>query len=328
MNQILSMGENPQNGQPQINEPIVKQKQEPKLESIKRANVTSNKADLAKVVRIFCICLIIFGIVLIGQSTYALISNREKLEDNVQVSQVQAGKEATITIQSGYPIKKFVYKWNDGEPVELEGDGTVSFETVIQIPNGNNMLNMTVTDYYGSESYYYKQYVYDSLDVSKPTIEVAISGTKLNIKATDDMQMSYITYAWNEEEPKRVDVEDNLKEINTSVEVAQGQNKLTITAVDKEGNKETRTENVIGDNKPTFTLAKDEEYLILTAKDDQGISRIKMTVDGVESDSGENPLNMKEVTARLPITKGTHTIEIEVTNINGLKATDKITAEI
>ena len=308
MNQILSTNQ----GQPQqVNREVKKQIQYtpmPNLNSIKRANSTSTKADLAKVVRIFCIIIIIFGLVLIGQSTYAMISNREKDKDTISVSEDRMGKETKITVETNYPIKSFTYKWNDGEPVVVEGNGTIKFETIIQIPNGNNILNMTVKDYYGYEhKLHNKQYIYESTDV----------------------EMSYITYQWNEEEEVRIDVDKNDKQkISTDVEVPEGQNKLTIVAADKEGNRATRTENIVGDTKPTFTASLDGNKLIIVASDDESISKISVTVDGVVTDSGDQPINQKEITASMTLTSGGHTIEVSVTNINGLTATEVYTCQI
>ncbi len=330
MNQILSTN---QESQQQAYREVRKQMQYtpmPNLESIKRANSVSNKADLAKVIRVFCIIIIIFGLVLIGQSTYAMIANREKDKDTISVSEDRMGKETKITVETNYPIKSFTYKWNDGEPVVVNGDGTIKFETIIQIPNGNNILNMTVKDYYGYEhKLHNKQYIYESTDVNKPTIEIGISGTKLNISATDDVEMSYITYKWNNDEEIRVDVDKNNKQkISTDIEVPGGQNKLTIVAADKEGNRETRTENIVGDTKPTFTASLDGNTLIVSASDDEGISKISITVDSVVTDSGDTPINQKEITASMTLESGGHTIEVSVTNVNGLTAKEVYTCEI
>ena len=334
MNQILSMGGEPQK---KVNEQKVETRNEVKVErtpiqneTIRRANATSNKADISKIIKIFCISIILFGLILIGESTYAIIQNSgEKIIDNVEITADRMGKETKITVTSEqYPIKEFTYKWNDGEPVTVEGNGTLSLETVIQIPNGNNILRMTVTDNFGNKKNFHKQYLYDSSDVNKPTIEIAISGTKLNIKANDDTEMDYITYSWNDDEAVRVEKEDNPKEINTNIDVPSGQNKLSISAVDKEGNRETRTENIIGDTKPTFTLSKDGLKIILNAKDDEGISKVSMTVDGETRDSGETPINQKEISVAWEVTSGTHTISVTVVNVNGLIAKGEVTVEM
>ena len=231
------------------------------------------------------------------------------------------GKETKIIIESDNPIKKFSYKWNDGVPTEINGDGTVKFETVIQIPNGNNILRMTITDSNGSEQNFFERYIYESSDIVKPVIDISAKGTKLNINATDDVEMSYITISWNDEEATRIEAEeDNNKVIEVEVEVPEGQNKLIIVASDKEGNRETRTENIVGDTKPELNVGKDGQgNLIIMATDDEGIVKLTATVDGQTFDAGE--LNNKEINSKLPIGSGTHNISITVTNVNGLSTT-------
>ncbi len=299
-------------------------------DTIKRANATSNKAEISKVIRIFCVIIILFGLFLIGESTYAMVAKRKKVEDNPKVYPLQMGKETKITVETEHPIKEFSYKWNEGESVNIEGNGTVLFETTIQIPNGNNILYMTITDFNGNKHNFHRQYIFDSTDANKPTIDIAISGTKLKITATDDVEMDYITYSWNSEEATRVDLEednDDKQNIETDVDVPEGQNKLTIIAVDAQGNRETRTENVIGDTKPIFDLLKDGQNLIIKAQDDQGVSRIVMDIDGEIVDSGEESIDLKEVSASIPVESGTHTIKVTVTNVNGLSDTKTATVE-
>ena len=314
MNQILSIGGEPQKKENEVKNEV-KAEKIIKNEAINRANATSNKADILKIIKIFVFSIILFGLVLVGESTYAIIQNSgNKIVDNVEITADRMGKETKIVVTSEkYPIKEFSYKWNDGEPVKIEGNGTLTLETIIQIPNGNNILRMTVTDNFGNEKNFHKQYLYDSSDVSKPKIEIAITGVRLSIKASDDIAM---------------ETEENPKEINVNIDVPSGQNKLTIIAADKEGNRETRVENIIGDTKPTFTLSKDGKNIILKAQDDEGISKVSMTIDGVTKDSGNEPINKKEISVTWEVEKGTHTISFSIINVNGLESSGKVTAEI
>ena len=160
---------------------------------------------------------------------------------------------------------------------------------------------------------------------------MTLLGNTLNITAKDETEISYLTYRWNEGEEQRIDVDINSqdkKQIQTTVEVNQGENKLTITAVDKDGNKVTREEIVVGDYKPTFTVTTEGNNIVITAKDDEGISKIAITVDGVTTDTGDTPINQKEITAKQELEAGTHTITIVVTNINGVKEEQSFTATL
>lgn len=313
MNQILSM-------QMQKEESINKNK------GYKSSN---NKIAVTSAVRLFAILILIFGIILIGDSVYGIVSSVPKEKDNPSVSTESIGAEAIIRIVTQKPLKQMTYRWGDGEETVVEGNGTVELEVTIDIPTGNNILNIKVTDYYGNETEYQKQYINQRTDNTKPTIEISSVGSKLNIRATDNTEMSYIAYKWNEEEETRVDIDENAqdkKTLETRIEVKKGQNTLTIIAVDKDGNRETRTETIKGANKPTFEITSEGNNLLINAKDEEGISKISITVDGVTTDTGNTPINQKEVTARQELTSGSHTITVIVTNMSGLTEEQSFTA--
>ena len=301
--------------------PKVKQKE-------KNKNIYKNKADIVKVGKFFSIALIIFGVILISKSVYALTNDSPKKHDTIQVSTEKMGREVTISIASNLPIREFSYKWNTGEATTITGDGTVNMEKTIDIPNGNNILNIEVIDNYGNSTSYMKQYIYESKDAGKPTIELSKSGGKLIIKATDDTKMGYLTYAWNNDEATRIDAEKGEKELSAEVEVPKGENKLSIVAVDAEQNRQTRNETIVGATKPTFTISTDGSNIIISAKDEIGIDSIIVNVDGKEMSTGNALKNQKEVEAKIPSASGTHNISVTVKNTSGLEETKTISVSI
>lgn len=323
MNQILSMQQSQMSGKKQP-----KQKK-PKKEKQINYGRPSDKANIVSIVRVFCILIILFGFTLIGDATYGIISSKPKLEDAINVTANSIGSNVTIKAVGNMPIQSLNYRWNQGEETTIQGNGTVELEATVQIPTGNNILNMSVIDYYGNKTEYQKQYINEQNDASKPTIEISVSGNMLNITATDETEMSYLTYSWNNGTPTRVDIDETATDktvLKASIEVLKGENTLSIVAVDTEGNTATRTEKIKGANKPTFTVSADETNLVINAKDDEGINKIEITVDGVTSEAAVD--NLKEVQANLPITPGAHTITITVTNINGLAEEQSFTATL
>lgn len=289
-------------------------------------NTYSKKADIVKVIRVFAIACIIIGTIITSKSVYALTFGRTKPKDTVQVTTDKMGKEVTISISTQYPVKEFKYRWNDGEETEIKGNETVEVKKTIDIPNGNNILNITVIDYYGNKTEYQKTYLYESSDVIKPTIRFEKLGTKLRIIANDETALLYMTYQWNDEEPIRKDATESETELIEEIEVEKGRGKLTVIAVDKEENKETITRTIVGANKPTFTIDAEQNNLVVKAKDDDGIKNISIFVDGEENKFSQN--NLKEATAKVEIHQGTHQIKVVVTNINDQEATRELRATI
>ena len=266
---------------------------------------------------------------LIGDATYGMISSTPTLRDTVNVTANAIGSNVTIRAVGNMPIQSLTYRWGQGEETVVQGNGTVELEATVQIPTGNNILNMAVVDYYGNRSEYQKQYINEQNDASKPTIEISVSGNMLNIIATDDVEMSYLTYSWNNGTPTRVDIDATATDktvLRTSIEVQRGENTLSIVAVDTEGNTQTRTENIKGANRPTFNVSADGTNLVIHAQDEEGINKIEITVDGVTSEADVD--NLKELEATQAITPGEHTVTIKVTNISGLSEEQSFTVTL
>ena len=291
-------------------------------------NDYENKANIKTIVKIFSILLMIFGLALIGQSVLSLTSQENKPKDNPQVSFEKIGKEVKITVETMQPVKQIEYWWNDGDRTKLEGTENIKVTYNVDVPNGNNILNVMIEDYYGNKTNYQKQYIFESSDTSKPVLEIAIVGNKLRIKAIDETNLDYMEYKWNNEESNKINVNKGENQIEQEIEVRKGQNDLTVIAVDKEGNKTERIEKIIGDTAPEVSISTEGTNIVVNAKDDEGIKKIQVIIDGEEKNSGDNYLEQKEVNAKIPVSVGTHSIKATVTNINGLESTKEITANI
>ena len=140
MNQILSMQSNMNDG----NKNNKINNKEPKYREY------NDKASINSILRVFAIFIMLFGVALIGNSVYGMINSAPEQRDNISVSAENIGSKATIQITGERPIKQLVYKWGQGQETVIPGNGTVQLSLTLEIPKGNNILNMTVTDYYGN----------------------------------------------------------------------------------------------------------------------------------------------------------------------------------
>lgn len=237
----------------------------------------------------------VFGILVIGKAVFGFTIGKTRIKDEVELATEQMGKEVVVTINSANPIKEFKYKWQSDQETVVQGTGDTSFSKTIEIPRGNNILNMTVVDCYDNKDYYQKQYFFESDDETKPTIELASAGNEIIITAKDENQMAYITYKWNDEDEIRIEADEDESTIEQKIPVKVGQNDLTITAFDAVGNRQVRKEKIIGDDKPEVNLVVQNNQVVITAKDDEGIKKIVLTVDGNVTDSGDEPINQKKL---------------------------------
>ena len=132
MNQILSVGQ--------------ENHKEPKKDKQINYGRPSDKANIKSIVRVFCILIILFGLVLVGDATYGIISSKPTLKDTIKVTANPIGSQVTIRATGNMPLQSLTYRWGQGEETTVQGNGTVELETTVQIPTGNNILNMIVVD--------------------------------------------------------------------------------------------------------------------------------------------------------------------------------------
>ncbi len=120
-------------------------------------------------------------------------------------------------------------------------------------------------------------------DEEAPVIELMLSGDKVKIIATDETEMDYIEYRWNDEEETRVEADENSTEIETSVIIKQGVNVLNVVAVDKAGNTEEKTQAFQGKTIPEVKLYinnEERDKVVLEASCADGISKLEFSVNG------------------------------------------------
>ena len=124
--------------------------------------------------------------------------------------------------------------------------------------------------------------IYDD-DEEKPKIELNIIGENIKIIATDNLELDYIEYSWNDEEAERVyPQEDNKQTIEESINIKQGVNTLQVIAVDKAGNNQEKTQSFQGKIRPEVKIEKtiEGDAAVITAVCDDGLSKIDFTLNG------------------------------------------------
>lgn len=289
--------------------------------------------DITKILMFFCILNIIYGLTLIGSGVWGIQLNKPKLADTPEVTLDKVGSRVTINISTTYPVKYASYRWNGGAETEIPTVGLTEVTTAIKVIEGNNILNITVTDTYDNVYHYKRQYIRNSQDNVDPVISVQTEGSDIIITATDDQKIAYISYRWGEEEETIIRANDALddtdgKVLTTTVPVRRGANTLTINAQDAEENMaKTVTYDIRASNKPTLELTYEDGNLVIYTKDDIGLKTLTIVLDGntYSQDLSDNPLEFK---AAIPLGAGRHEISITVTNINGYETSKSGTFDI
>lgn len=204
----------------------------------KKKNKTRNSGpvEISNIIRFFAIVIIIFGITMIGHSSYAIYRDAKgnNTEDLAEVDITRVNDTIIVSVNSTYVIDKFKYSWQNSQQTSVPEEST-SFEEEIILPSGNNVLTIILEDETGRATTYVREIVLDGVDIVKPTIDIQQGqGLSVRISAVDETQIEYITYRIDDGEEKRIDknnIED--KEIEYAVtEIERGEHTIYVTAVD------------------------------------------------------------------------------------------------
>ena len=299
---------------------------ENKSKNKKKARKSSGPAEIKSVIKFFAIVIIVFGLFIIGHSSYAMYisSKGNNVENLPQISISRVNDSLIVNVQSEYIVDKFKYNWTNSEQTSIS-EGVSSFEEEIILPNETDILTIIIEDETGRAITYTREIYLDGVDIVKPTIDLEQGeGFSVRLTARDETQIEYITYKIDEGEEIRVDknnIEDKTIEYAIT-EIPRGEHTLYVTAVDSSGNVESIEKPIIvSSDRPTIkNLSIDQEAgkIMIEAADVDGIQSIEVNLNGAVYKMDD--VNRTEATFSLNLVEGTNTISIKLTNVNGLSA--------
>lgn len=284
----------------------------------------SNKPlDIKKVVLIFSIFLIIFGISLCSVGAYSIVRNnnyKKAIENAVPQISVELDADGYYIVVSHIrEIASLTYNWNGTGDIKIDTANRMNIKEKIEPPIGNNLCSIYATDVNGKENKLSKQITVDK-DIQKPKINIAVDGNYLAIVATDDYELSYITYRWNDEAEEIVhpNGSDSAK-IETKVEIRKGQNTFTVSAVDSNNNTSTRSQTINGVTKPTVEVYVDGDSFVITAKHEIAVERIEYTLNGKKYSIQIEPGPIMQYRQKMDI--GENNLSVQAYSTNGILGT-------
>ena len=286
MNQILYVGDNKNNG------PVA----------------------VKSVIKFFAIVIIIFGIILIGEGTYSMykgiVANSGNNIPTVYMNRVN--DTVVIKAENNIEIAKLIYSWNKGEETVLLPNNK-AVEEVVLLPNENSILNVTIVDIKGKETKFMQQWNIEGMEIATDD-----SSRKITIIARDETQIDYLIYKWNNEAETRVNgTERNKLEIQKTIDMKLGENKLTVTAVDKNGNTNTLEKTIIISSKPTIAVKQSNSKIHIVINDEVSIKTVSINING-QVYAGEYEAK-KQLKLNVPLKQGNNTVSITVTHESALE---------
>ncbi len=286
----------------------------------------SRPAEIRSIVKFFAFVLIIFALVIIGHSSYAIyVDSKGNNTDNLpQINISRVNDTLIVNVQSVYVVDKFKYNWENSEQTSIS-EGVANFEEEIILPNETDTLTIVLEDETGRAVRYTKEIYLDGVDIIKPTVDVTQGqGSSVRLSAIDETQIDYVIYQIDDGEEIRIDKnnEEDTRIEYVITDIPRGEHTLHITAVDSSGNTEKFDQSIIvSSERPTIDdISIDEELgkIIIKASDVDGIQSIEVNLNGAVYTM--NDVNRTEATFALNLQQGTNTLSIKLTNVNGLTA--------
>ena len=287
----------------------------------KEKKVNTNPVAIKSILKFFAIAMLIFGIVTIGTGAYAVFKNQsEQQEQNLEPSiSIEDKDEETILLKVVHKknIAKLEYRWNDEESTVVNGNNGKYIEKQIKVPSGKNTLHVLVVDEDGKEIPYEKQYERES------KINFEVSGNKIKIIYEGDKKVSYMTYRWDEEEEKTIQINDT--KIDQEIDAIKGLHTLTVIVVDEDNNTDTKVQKINGVSKPKITVAVDDakQHFVIKASDDEKITTIVFRLN--QDDNQYYTLNIADMNYNdiqyvlpMELQSGENTIEVTIKNASGV----------
>ena len=297
----------------------------------------SNSQDTKKIVLFFAVSLIIFGFILFGQGVYGIVKkdstqvNKDDETTTISLQQNNSG-EVIINVNSQTIISELIYYWNSEASQTISGNGNTTMQQIITMPAGQNTLTVKTIDVNGKQKTETQTF---KLDVDKPNISLSVIGNKIKIAVDSKADLAYITYKWNNEQEKKMDMttfEDKTK-FETEIEIPKGKNTLLVTATDIYENKSEKSQEVKGIAKPVFAKPViNEPYITFTVtSEDDDIKTIEFFYNGknykITEDAIKKSQNAKKVSYKLTLEKGKNTLIVKATTQNGGTAQEGWTYE-
>lgn len=281
-----------------------------------------------KVTRVFALILICFSICLVGVGGYNLFKNNKDKAVPVQtatqakIEVEQKDSVVAIKVSHDKTIEKLIYNWDSDKETTLKGDGQSTMEEEIPLLAGTHTLNIKVTDVDGVESTHQEEFFSETgEDKIFPVIALKVTDQKkLKITATDETEISYVTYRWNDEEEIQIDVsEEDNKKIEFEIDIYKGKNDIVIVAVDSNNNSTTETESFTGVTKPDIkvTISADKKAVDIKCYHENGIKEIGLNINGLDYAvdlQGETPTDV--ALPEIPLTEGNNTVKVTARSVD------------
>ena len=296
-------------------------------------NNNYDKVDTKKIIKFFCIAIMLVAIVIIAIKLYGLYENKKILANSSKpeisiIRENDETREITIKAACQDGIQYLVYTWNNESENRVNLNGSTSFERIIEMPdNTMNNLKVEVVSIKGVSNQETQVFEKTTNNI-KPTVDsISIANNKLNITVSDDSGIKYLSYQWENEAEIRIDAdENNNTAMSVELDIQRGTYKLFVTVVDIDGNEESFSRLITGVNEPEISAIKYGDIVNITVTHDMGFKQIEFIINNKKYIYDENyskyDKNKTTVEFNFPLEEGENLVQINAYSLEKLSEED------
>ncbi len=280
-----------------------------------------------KIVRVFAVLIAIFGLFLLGNAGYSIYkdkTNEQAIAETpakAEITVEQGETQATVKVVHTKAIDTIIYSWDNDKEYTVTGDGESTKEFTVTIAAGEHALNIKVTDVDGNETKH-EEVIFSETgeDKVKPVVEIDVtSDKKVRITATDETELSYVTYRWNDENEVKIPASlESKQRIEFDIEIKKGTHNLTVCAVDTNNNVVSKMEKFAGVTKPDvrITVSVDKKSIDVYSFHENGIRAILLNINGQDYDVGIPEGNPTEVSFNVALPSGDNHVKVTAISVD------------
>lgn len=284
----------------------------------------SSSINIKSIIMFFAVTIIVFGIIIVIDGSYEVYAynkeqekNKSKNQSSVEQANIQMSQTSddtiNISINSNIGISEVIYNWNSDAAKTSSEDGKTSIYKSVEMPVGENSLNVRVIDIDGNETK--KSEIFTRAETEKPLIELTSSEDKVKISVTSKTELATITYKWNSDNTNTTDMstyQDKTK-FEQEITIPTGQNTLVVTATDKYG-KTSEKSQVVAGILITITSSIEGKYFTFEVVSSESIKKVEFTFNGTNYLIDSNIIkDEKKVKYRKEMVEGLNTLRVKAT---------------
>ena len=129
----------------------------------------------------------------------------------------------------------------------------------------------------GNGAYSFSKEMHDKKTASVPVITTKTNGNEIKLTISNKVPIREIKYAWNSSKEIKVVSCNNKTEVELTINIISGNNKLNITVIDANSKSTQFVKNYIQQNdttKPEITISNEDPKIKITVTDDTALDHI------------------------------------------------------